>query len=139
MTVCVKCGHDPEAVVAASWAFTIDRKPPSLNNHVINVGVTRFAYGRERDAWMWEFRAVRLLQRIPKAVLRRRVTLTRIYAGREREWDRDNFSGGAKPVVDAMVLEGLIEDDSSASAEIYYAQERGARAGLRVNIEELAA
>lgn len=138
MTACIKCGHDPDAPIARRWEFLIDRDPPSLNDHVFNVGSSRWKYTKERDAWGWEFRAVVLMQRIPKADTRRRVTLTRIYGGRQQERDRDNLAGGMKPVVDAMVLEQLIQDDSSGSAELHYAQRPGSPRGLHVLIEEFA-
>lgn len=138
MTACPKCGHDPEARVLAAYEFTVDRDPPSLNAHIFNVGASRWKYAKERDAWMWEFRAVRLLRRIPPAVGRRRVTMTRVYGGRQKERDRDNLSGGMKPCVDALVLEKMLVGDGPRDAEIHYQQEVGSPTGLRVLIEELA-
>lgn len=138
MTACAKCGYDSDAVVVASWSFFIDRDPPSLNSRVINLGATRWRYAKERDAWGWEFRAVRLMKKIPPAEGLRRVTLTRCYYGRQQERDRDNLAGGMKNCVDAMVLEQLLTSDDPAHAEIHYQQERGSPTGLRVLIEELA-
>lgn len=138
MSACPKCGHDPSAPVAQSWTFHVDRLIDSGNRHVFNVGASRFTYGRDRDAWQWEFRAVRLLQRIPVATRRRRVTLTRNFGGRQREFDRDNLATGCKLVVDAMVRERLLVDDSSAHAEINYTQQRVAPIGLTVLLEEFA-
>ncbi len=132
-----RCGHDPGANVARSWTFEIDREIKSGNAHIYNVGASRWRYAKDRDAWSWEFRAARLLQKIPKAMQRRRVTLTRLYSGRQREFDGDNFQTGAKSCVDALVLEGLLVGDDSKSAEINYAQQSGG-CGLRVLLEEFA-
>lgn len=136
---CPKCGYDADAEVIDSWTFLIERDPPSLNARIFNSGPRRWVYKRERDVWCWEIRAARLLQRIPKAVGRRRVTLTRVFDGRQQERDRDNLAGGLKSFVDAMVLEGMLVDDGETMAEIHYQQERAKPIGLRVLIEELAA
>lgn len=138
MGPCVKCGFDPDAVVSVVWSFHIERKTPSMNDRLANAGPRAFMYRKERDAWCWLFRAMRLKHQIPVARYRRRVTLTRMYTGRERERDRDNLIGGMKAVVDAMVSECLLLDDTSRGAEIYYAQKQGQR-GLIVELAELAA
>jgi Holliday junction resolvase RusA-like endonuclease len=137
VSACVKCQHDPDAHVSASWSFSIDRDPPSLNARLFN-GPRGWKYRKERNAWCIEVRAVRLLQRIPKATSKRRVTLTRNYYGRQQRRDRDNLAGGMKACVDALVLEGLLRGDSEVDAEIHYAQARTTPAGLCVVIEELA-
>lgn len=137
MTACPACSFDPDAVVSASWSFMIDREIATGNARVFNVGGSRWRYAKERDAWRWEFRAVRLLRKIHAAAIRRRVMLTRHFDGRQRAFDRDNLATGAKPVVDAMVREGLLRGDDEASAEIRYTQVRGGH-GLSVLLEELA-
>lgn len=136
MSACVKCGHDPSAAVSASWMLLIDREIESGNRHTFNVGASRWRYGKERDAWQWEFRAFKLLRKIPLAKAKRRVTLTRFYDGRQRELDADNMATGAKLVVDAMVREGLLVDDRRELAEIHYKQVRQAPRGTGVLIEE---
>ena len=137
MTACLKCGHDPEAVVIMTWDIIVDREVESGNRRVFNVGGSRWKYAAKRDAWQLEFRAFRLLRRIPKASAKRRVTLTRYYDGRQREWDADNLATGAKPVIDALVREGLLVDDARAFAEIHYDQVRRSPRGTGVRIEEL--
>jgi hypothetical protein len=138
MSACVKCGHNPDADVRAAWLFSVDHDIESANQHTFNVGATRWRYGKARDAWQWELRAARLLHRIPThhGNGRRRVTITRRYHGRQRPYDRDNLAMGAKLVVDAMVREGLLIDDSERHAEIHYQQEPGT--GTTFVIEELA-
>lgn len=136
MSACPKCHYDEAAPVSASWSFLIDRDPPSLNARLFN-GPRGWVYRKERDAWCIEFRAVRLLQRIPIAKTKRRVTLTRCYTGRQQARDRDNLAGGMKACVDALVLEKLLAGDDVVSAEIHYAQSRTTPGGLHVLIEEL--
>lgn len=138
MTACVKCGHDPDARVLAAWTFTLAGEIRSLNRHVVNFGAARHVYRRERDDWMWLARAARLAHQIPPATGRRRLTLIRIYTRRQRELDDDNLSGGAKPLVDALVRERLLVDDTRRWLELHHDQEHGATRGVRVVLEELA-
>lgn len=135
---CVKCGFDPDAIVGRSWSFFIERRTPSMNDRLANTGPRAFVYRKERDAWCWLFRAKKLELRIPIALCRRRVTLTRLYAGRERERDKDNLIGGLKAVVDAMVSEALLFNDTSIGAEIHYAQMQDRRTGLLVELADFA-
>lgn len=139
---CAKCGYNPEVTVLASWVLTIERDPPSLNARLFNAGARRYAYHRERDAWIWEFRIARAALKIPPARTQRRVTFTRYYSGRQQERDRDNLIGGMKAVLDAMVHERLLVDDKPEWAELHYAQQRVSSTtphvrGLEVLIEEL--
>lgn len=139
MTRCEKCGHDPDAPVVASWTFVLERQLLSLNARVSNVGASRWRYAKERDTWSWLVRAARLKNQISAASgLRRRLTLTRIYANGQRQIDRDNLAGGAKPLVDAIVREGLLRDDSPTWLELHHDQEPGASRAVRVLLEELA-
>lgn len=137
MTACPKCGFDADATVLSSWIMLVERDPKSMNDRVVNTGIYHRRYKTDRTAWQWSIRAARLAFKVPKAKGRRRITLTRLYNGRQREWDRDNLIGGMKVIVDALVLEGLLVGDDPASAEIHYAQHPGLR-GLKIQIEELA-
>ncbi len=147
---CEKCGYDPAALVAASFSFVIERDPPSLNARVSNTIIGNHKYRRERDVWCLELRRARLYFKIPYAIAdrsgwqaiagKRRVTITREYGGRQRERDKDNLSGGMKPLVDAMVSERLLADDNPTHAEIHYQQvriEKPRRPGLRFQLEIL--
>jgi len=138
MTACVKCGHDPDVKVTASWTFVLESEILSLNERVSNSGRARFRYRKVRDAWSWLVRAARLQHRIAPAVGRRRLTLTRIYARGQRALDRDNLAGGAKPLVDAIVREGLLRDDTPAWLELHHDQEPGTERAVRVLLEDLA-
>lgn len=140
MTTCLKCGHDPSAAVRATWQFHIPRAVTSGNRHVYNVGGSRWAYAKERDAWQSWFKLRAKEEGVTKATGKRRVTLTRFYGGRQREMDVDNFATGAKPICDAMVREGLLVDDKRAYAEIAYVQIQTSveeQRGLLVTVEEL--
>jgi hypothetical protein len=107
-----------------TWQFFIVRRPPSMNDRLHNSGPTRFAYAKVRDLWIYEFRAARLAHRIPQATGPRRLVARRQYSGREQERDFVNLVGGFKPIVDAMVREGLLVDDKPALLADEYAQER---------------
>lgn len=142
MTACLKCGHDPDARVLASWSFHVPRAVRSGNAHVYNVGASRFGYAKERKAWESDFFGVKIAQRVPDADRKRRVTLTREIGYRQREYDRDNLATGCKPIVDALVKCGLLVDDSPTHAEVHFAQVKveGSKrpGGLRVLLEDLA-
>lgn len=118
--------------------MTIDREVESLNARRVNVrGWRGGEYKRNRDAWQWLFKIERVNRRIPTATGRRRVTLTRLYSGRQRAFDRGNLVGGCKMILDAMVRESLIVDDKAEYLEDHYAQRRSATSGIVVLIEEL--
>lgn len=140
MTACQRCGFDPTAAVAARWTFMIERDPPSLNARIHNSGASRWKYRAERDVWSGEVMVARVNHRITEARGRRRVTLERVYGGRQKERDRDNLVGGMKAVVDALVLQGLLVDDTPAHVELHYGQMQwpAGQRGLRVTIEDLA-
>lgn len=137
--LCPKCGYRAAAIVTASWAFTIDREVKSLNERGVGRGRWKAirAYRDDKHAWVWMMRQQRLALRIPAATKLRRVTLTRIIGPGQRAYDRDNLVGGAKLIVDAMVLERLLLNDSAEGVELHHMQERGAASGLAVLIEEI--
>jgi len=140
MTACAKCQHDPDAAVIARWEFTIPRDLPSLNERIHN-GAKGWKYRATRDAWAADLRAIRFANRIPHIgasppTTRRRVTLVRVYSGRQKEMDRANLD--SKACVDAMIISGLIVDDSPSWLELHVLQERGTERGTRVLIEELS-
>lgn len=138
MTACVRCGHDPEAEVLASWSLSVPMQIVSGNRHVYNVGGSRFAYAKSRNAWQFAIRVIARRCGATKATGRRRVTVTRVYSGRQRELDFDNLATGAKPVLDALVREGLLVDDDRAHAEVSYRQRKDLASWTFIAIEELA-
>lgn len=142
MSGCPKCGHDPDAAVAARWEFAIGLEVESLNAHRVNAGARwqQAVYRRKRDAWHWAFKVARINHGITHARpgSKRRVHFVRVMGPKQRAFDDDNLRGGCKMVLDAMVLEGLVHDDRPEFVEVSYDQQRGARPGLIVTIEELA-
>ena len=81
-----------------------------------------------RKKWERMFAAHKSAANIPNATGMRYVTITRYYGrnpvtgGSHREWDYDNYVGGCKPVVDAMVKTWLLDGDTSKSCSISYRQ-----------------
>lgn len=137
MTACPRCHYDPHAVILASWSFHIPRDIASMNSHTVN-NRAGWAYRKERDGWASDLRVIRTTQRIPEASTKRRVTITRVYIGRQQEMDYANLVGGAKACVDALKIAGLIVDDAPAWLEDCYAQLRGGFRGTSFLVEEIA-
>jgi hypothetical protein len=136
---CALCGGSPESVVTASWILVIDREAPSQNVLASNTGPSRWRYKRERNAWLLLLRSAKATLGVPDAKSKRRVIIERFYSGRQRQYDHANLVGGCKAAVDAMVLAGLLVDDSPHWAEIYYRQSRvGNGRDTAVVIQEVA-
>lgn len=144
---CSRCGHvESPAATAAAYQTLIPRDPPSLNRRLSNTRTSGHAYRKVRNEWLMWVRRARLEAGIPYvpmvvktsmkspaglvtnesswpvALGKRRVTITRIYGGKSKRRDHDNFVGGLKPVLDAMVLERLITDDSDDHVDLKYVQ-----------------
>lgn len=139
--VCRLCGGRPYAKVAASWTFRVDRDAPSQNTIASNTtGHGNWAYRKERNEWERLLAGHRGALRIPPATIKRRVTITRCYSGQQKLRDHGNLVGGLKAAVDAMVLVGMLKDDSPEWAEFHYHQRRVEKAerGTLITIEELA-
>lgn len=139
MTACVKCGHDPDAVVTARWVLVLDKRLTSANLHTVNAGASRWRYAKERDEWQEWVRLRRVNERVTTARPsgKRRVTIERQYAGRCQEMDRDNLTAGAKPLVDALIREQVAFDDNPAWLELHVTQVRADRNQTVVTVEEL--
>lgn len=140
MTACVKCGFSPDAAVSARWEFVLDKRIESANNRTVNAGGSRWRYAKQRDDWGWLVKRARRIEGIAAAdpLVKRRITITRVYAGRCRLIDRDNVTAGCKALVDAMVLEGIARDDDAKHLELHVLQEQGEKNETHVLVEELA-
>lgn len=137
MTACAKCGHDPGAAVARTWRLVIAKELESANKHTINSGGARWRYAKERGEWeQWLMTFPR--GDLHRATGRRRVTITRRFSGRQREWDPDNLVAGTKVLRDALKRAGVIVDDSRQWLECHSLQERADRSETVVLVEELA-
>jgi hypothetical protein len=98
-------------------------------------------YAKERELWRRMFGMWALAERIPHATGRRRLTIVRVFAGRQRAFDRDNLSGGIKPLMDALKPRhgpgGLLTDDDDAGVDLIVSQEKGETAGTRITLEDI--
>lgn len=135
MPPCCKCGHDPDAPVRRSWTIRIDKAIESANGRTVNAGAARWRYAEQRDAWVsWlQFMA----GDARGATGRRRVTITRRYARKQREMDHDNLVSGTKSLRDAMKRVGVIADDSPDMLECHVLQEPSDRSETELLIEEI--
>jgi hypothetical protein len=115
--------------------FDIDYVVPSSNQRLVNSRdpADRAKYRETRDDWQTLVMAAMRAHGVPKATGRRALVLIRFFSGRERARDYDNLVGGMKPVLDAMVLAGLIVGDDPGSVVVTYHQNKiDGPSGLRV-------
>ncbi len=136
-TPCPACGHNPAAIVTASWSMFIPLDAKGMNSRVTNSGSSRWAYAAERNSWSLVLRNAMRIAGVPAATGFRRLTITRCYHGRQQLRDRDNLIGGCKSLVDALVRASALVDDDAKHAEINYRQERTTPTGVRIVIEEI--
>jgi hypothetical protein len=66
------------------------------------------------------------------------VRLVRVYSGRERELDDDNWVGAAKSVRDQVAVELHVNDGDRSAIRFSYAQEKGECSGVRIEISTRA-
>ncbi len=114
---CPKCGFEPSVPIERAWAFYIPHPVPTQNKIT---KVNAFSYKRERDIWHKFLLAAKMSVRIPDAMRKRRVSFFRAMGYRQSAFDRSNFVGGCKPIVDAMVRVHLLREDTQADVEDYY-------------------
>ena len=79
--------------------------------------------GRFRDELQWTVRVSMLGLRLPEAPAPVRAVVRVIRRG-PRDLDYGNLVGGAKPLLDALVREHVVHDDSPRWLEEIYLQER---------------
>ena len=135
--LCPKCGFDDTAPILGIVEFFLDKPAASLNDRHVNAGGGRWGYAKERNAWSWLVAAAKLRHHLIEPRNRCRVTLTRVYSGRQRALDTDNLAG-MKPLLDALVRAKLLRGDGPKDAEVHYRQEKRDRRGVAVMIEEFA-
>ncbi len=141
MTACPRCFFDPYATPGRSWTFTLPLDVPSQNrssSRARHSGLAH-AYRRLRDNALWLIKNEAQKQAIPIARGRRRIVVTRLIGKGKRAFDRVNWAGGAKPIVDSLVKAGLLVDDTEKWLDDVYGQEKAVdgKDGVRVRIEEL--
>jgi Holliday junction resolvase RusA-like endonuclease len=99
----------------------------------------RFAYKKLRTMveWMVRAQALKFPELAEKAKKHRAVTITRCFDKHERAYDPDNLVAGVKPILDALVKEKLLRDDSSKWLSLNVEQRRADVRRVEVLIEEL--
>lgn len=135
---CGSCGQElPPA--GESWVFALSLVPPSQNVVSGNKGNrgARAKYKKYRDDYQLLLQAWMNELKIPDATGRRRVSISRRYAGRSQRRDRGNLIGGCKPLLDAMTLVGLIVDDKEEFLQDHYYQIRADINEVEIRIEEM--
>lgn len=130
------CAFDQAAPVRTRWEWEIEADSDSLNAHRQN-DARGWAYRKQRDQWTVIMKNAARRADITRPEEKRRVTITRLYSGRQQERDHDNLVGGMKPLVDALERAGIVVSDAKRWAEIHYLQERSERRAIRVVVEEL--
>jgi Holliday junction resolvase RusA-like endonuclease len=140
VTACPLCGGEPDAPVAARWAFELPVEPPSQNRSVRSVYQKQHYYRRTRDEYEFLVRSAMKRNGIPEATGKRRIRVTRLMGKGKRAYDHANLVGGCKGLIDACVRAGLLKDDTAHYFEGYYRQERDpdGKGGALLVVEELS-
>ena len=89
------------------FKYVIDGVPPSNNEYMGNSNSFR-KYGKEKEKWHWLIKAAikhKPIKPLPQAI----VSITYFFEVNRRR-DPDNYSG--KFILDPLVKEGIIADDS---------------------------
>ncbi|MCP3681231.1 MAG: hypothetical protein GY861_00945 [bacterium] len=68
---------------------------------------------------------------------RKKIIITRIYTGRHREIDYDNFVGGCKPLLDSLKDVKFIVDDNPKWLDREYMQEKQDKNVTQVRIYDI--
>lgn len=131
------CRFDAGAVVLATWQHTVESYAPTLNSISTNTK-NNHKYRWWRASWEGHFGA--WLRTVPPAKQYRRVTITRLYGLKKRPYDRKNFEGGCKPLLDTLTTYGALYDDSVLWCEDHYVQDKSpdGKDYVTVRLEELA-
>lgn len=131
------CSYDADADVADQWLFVADSYCPTQNSLK---GNTKAGYDYRKWRRHWEDTFGDFFRAMPRSILLRRVTITRHYGKGRRAYDRGNFIGGCKPLIDTLVNMGALYNDNAVFLEDHYIQEKSADGVDRVSvlIEELA-
>ena len=93
--------------------IVVHRIPPSNNKYMGNSHNFNL-YRKEKKEWHWLIRAA--LTERPKRPLERAVVHIKYYFKDRRRRDPDNYSG--KMLLDPLVREGVLQDDSFNNIEL---------------------
>lgn len=123
---CPACSFDPALPVLHIADLVVSHSYPSQNQLGANGrGKSGWHYRRFRQEFAAALHAALGRVEIPKATLKRRVWIKRVYRPGKRPYDVANLLGGGKALVDVLVSRGLLKDDSPKWFEGIYAQEPG--------------
>lgn len=107
-------------------SFFIPELPPMLNG---KGGLLRMHWGQRKklnEKWVWLIRAQRLHKHSGRVI----VEFTRVSA---RRADLDNIAASFKPIGDALVKCGIVQDDNSGViTELRVKWEKGKPQGVRI-------
>jgi hypothetical protein len=135
LAACAVCGFDPDASVVQVWEHRIESYVPSFNSIGLN------SKNNHKYRWwkrQWEEGFGPWLKTIPAANKYRRVQITRLYGHKQRRFDRQNFAGGCKPLLDTLTNFGALYDDSETWCSDRYVQKKSPDGSnyVEVRIEE---
>lgn len=116
---CEYCGFDSTLEYVRSIELIIPCVWPSQNDVAKN---TRGYSGRAYRKFREEYK--KLIPQATEAPEFAYVFLTRLFGKRKRRYDVANLIGGGKPLVDALVVNGYLIDDSPKWMNAWYYQER---------------
>lgn len=137
MAACPMCEYDPVAPIGETWLLEADSYCPTQNSLK---GNTKAGYDYRRWRRVWEDTFGDQLRALPRSIVRRRVTITRFYGKGRRAYDRGNFIGGCKPLIDTLVNMGALYNDNAVFLEDHYQQVKSPDGvdRIRLLIEDLA-
>lgn len=98
--------------------IVVDGTPPS-NNEYIGNSRSFNVYRGEKEAWHWKIKAA--IQEKPDEPIRKAIVHIRYFFKDKRRRDPDNFSG--KMLLDPLVMEGLLLDDSFENVQLVLSAE----------------
>lgn len=142
MSACECCGYDPENV-GTRYELDVQIDAKATNGRTVNAGASRWAYKHLRKDWAWAIAIAIGAARaagmpVPEAKARRRLIVTRFYAGLQRPFDGDNIATFYKPAIDELVAFKLLVDDSPKWVNgPFYRQEAGSHPHSRFVFQEI--
>lgn len=122
---CGACGYSPSKEVTAVHSIGF-ASPVKSGNQIGSSGRGNkgWQYRNERKRYARIVGALALAKDevIPAATGKRRLWITRYWGKRKRAFDTDNLAWGLKPLVDELVHQGWLLDDTPAKVERVYKQ-----------------
>ena len=97
-----------------SYEIVVRGTPPSNNKYMGNSKSFNI-YRRDKEEWHWKVKAA-IVRKPPTPIKKATVSIKYFFARKGRR-DPDNFSG--KMLLDPLVREGILEDDSFENVELH--------------------